>query len=157
MGSNYPITIFRAETGRFTGPVQRISDPMEKLLMAQVTGALLGFLGVLFGAFGAHYLKRKLSEDQARSFETGVRYQLLHAILLLVLSFNLSFSGPLDGYIVGAFLWGTLLFSFSIYGLVLSEVYGRKWRFLGPVTPLGGLLLLAGWALLGYSFVANLF
>lgn len=130
---------------------------MEKLLMAQVTGALLGFLGVLFGAFGAHYLKRKLSEDQARSFETGVRYQLLHAILLLVLSFNLSFSGPLDGYIVGAFLWGTLLFSFSIYGLVLSEVYGRKWRFLGPVTPLGGLLLLAGWALLGYSFVANLF
>ncbi len=130
---------------------------MEKLLMAQVTGALLGFLGVLFGAFGAHYLKRKLSEDQARSFETGVRYQLLHAILLLVLSFNLSFSGPLDGYIVGAFLWGTLLFSFSIYGLVLSEVYGKKWRFLGPVTPLGGLLLLAGWALLGYSFVANLF
>lgn len=130
---------------------------MEKILMAQVTGALLGFLGVLFGAFGAHYLKRKLSAEQARSFETGVRYQLLHAILLLVLSFNLSFSSPLDGYIVSAFLWGTLLFSFSIYGLVLSEVYGKKWRLLGPVTPLGGLLLLVGWALLGYSFVANLF
>ncbi|TNF72271.1 MAG: DUF423 domain-containing protein [Bacteroidetes bacterium] len=130
---------------------------MEQLLLAQVVGALLGFLGVLLGAFGAHYLKRRLSEDQARSFETGVRYQLFHAILLLVLSFNLSFTSPLEGYMVSAFLWGTLLFSFSIYGLVLSEVYGRKWRFLGPVTPLGGLLLLVGWALLGYSFVANLF
>ena len=130
---------------------------MEQLLLAQVMGALLGFLGVLFGAFGAHYLKRKLSEDQARAFETGVRYQLFHAILLLVLSFNLSFTSSLDGYIVNVISLGTLLFSFSIYGLVLSEVYGRKWRFLGPVTPLGGLLLLAGWGLLGYSFVANLF
>jgi len=130
---------------------------MEQLLLAQVMGALLGFLGVLFGAFGAHYLKRKLSEDQARAFETGVRYQLFHAILLLVLSFNLSFTSSLDSYIVNAICWGTLLFSFSIYGLVLSEVYGRKWRFLGPVTPVGGLLLLAGWGLLGYSFVANLF
>ena len=130
---------------------------MEQLLLAQVMGALLGFLGVLLGAFGAHYLKRIMSEEQGRAFETGVRYQLFHAILLLVLSFNLSFTNPLDGYIVSAFLWGTLLFSFSIYGLVLSEVYGRKWRFLGPVTPLGGILLLVGWALLGYSFVANLF
>ena len=120
-------------------------------------GALLGFLGVLLGAFGAHYLKGKMSDDQARAFETGVRYQLFHAVLLLVLSYNLSFTGSLDGYIVGAILWGTLLFSFSIYGLVLSEVFGRKWRFLGPVTPLGGLLLLVGWALLGYSFIANLF
>jgi uncharacterized membrane protein YgdD (TMEM256/DUF423 family) len=130
---------------------------MEQLLLTQVSGALLGFLGVLFGAFGAHYLKRKMSEDQARAFETGVRYQVYHAIVLLILSFNLSFTSALEGYIVGAFLWGTLLFSFSIYGLVLSEVYGRKWRFLGPVTPLGGLLLLTGWGLLGYSFVANFF
>ena len=130
---------------------------MGQLLFAQVMGALLGFLGVLLGAFGAHYLKGKMSDDQARAFETGVRYQLFHAVLLLVLSYNLSFTSSLDGYIVGAILWGTLLFSFSIYGLVLSEVFGKKWRFLGPVTPLGGLLLLVGWALLGYSFVANLF
>ena len=74
-----------------------------------------------------------------------------------MLSFNLSYTSPLEGYIIGAFLWGTLLFSFSIYGLVLSEVYGRKWRYLGPVTPLGGLFLLVGWALLGYYFLENLF
>jgi uncharacterized membrane protein YgdD (TMEM256/DUF423 family) len=130
---------------------------MESILLTQVMGALLGFLGVLFGAFGAHYLRGKLTETQLQAFETGVRYQLIHAVLLLVLSFNLSFSTALDHYIVRAFLFGVLLFSFSIYGLVLSEGFGKKWRFLGPVTPLGGLLLLVGWALLGYSFVSNFF
>ena len=130
---------------------------MENILLAQVMGALFGFLGVLFGAFGAHYLKGKLTEAQLQAFETGVRYQLMHAVLLLVLSFNLAFTSALDSYIVRAFLAGTFLFSFSIYGLVLSEGFGKKWRFLGPVTPVGGLLLLVGWALLGYSFIANLF
>ncbi len=129
---------------------------MESILLAQVMGSLLGFLGVLFGAFGAHYLKGKLTESQLQAFETGVRYQLVHAVLLLVLSFNFSFDTGLEHYIIRAFLLGTLFFSFSIYGLVLSEGFGRKWRFLGPVTPLGGLLLLAGWALLGYHFVANI-
>ncbi|MDM9630082.1 DUF423 domain-containing protein [Robiginitalea aurantiaca] len=130
---------------------------MENILLTQVMGSLLGFLGVLFGAFGAHYLKGKLSESQLQAFDTGVRYQLLHAVLLLVLSFNLSFTSDLESYIVKAFLIGILLFSFSIYGLVLSEAFGKKWRFLGPITPLGGLLLLAGWALLGYHFIANFF
>lgn len=130
---------------------------MENILLTQVMGALLGFLGVLFGAFGAHYLKGKLSESQLQAFETGVRYQLLHAVLLLVLSFNLSFTSDVENYIVKAILIGTLLFSFSIYGLVLSDGFGKKWRFLGPITPLGGVLLLAGWALLGYHFIANFF
>lgn len=130
---------------------------MESILLTQVMGSLLGFLGVLFGAFGAHYLKGKLSESQLLAFETGVRYQLIHAVLLLVLSFNLSFTSAVENYIVRAFLIGTLLFSFSIYGLVLSDSFGKKWRFLGPVTPLGGLLLLVGWALLGYHFIANFF
>jgi len=130
---------------------------MEHILLTQVAGALLGFLGVLLGAFGAHYLKKRMTVSQATSFETGVRYQLFHALLLIVLGFNLSFSHDLEIYMVRAFLYGTLLFSFSIYGLVLSEVYGNKWRFLGPVTPLGGLLLLIGWALLGYSFISGFF
>jgi uncharacterized membrane protein YgdD (TMEM256/DUF423 family) len=130
---------------------------MEQILLTQVAGALLGFLGVLLGAFGAHYFKKRMTVSQATSFETGVRYQLFHALLLIVLGFNLSFAHDLEIYMVRAFLYGTLLFSFSIYGLVLSEVYGKKWRFLGPVTPLGGLLLLIGWALLGYSFISGFF
>ena len=130
---------------------------METILLAQVFGALFGFLGVLFGAFGAHYLKTRLSPEALQSFETGVRYQLIHALLLLVLGFNLSFETALEAWICRLVLIGILLFSFSIYLLVWTGHKGRKWKFLGPVTPLGGLCLLAGWALLGVWFLKNLF
>ncbi len=130
---------------------------METILLSQVVGALFGFLGVLFGAFGAHYLKSRLSADSLQSFETGVRYQLIHAVLLLVLSFNLNFDTAMEVWMIRSFILGVLLFSFSIYGLVWTGYKGKKWRFLGPVTPLGGLLLLAGWALLIVWFLRNLF
>ncbi|MBT8290161.1 MAG: DUF423 domain-containing protein [Muriicola sp.] len=126
------------------------------ILLVQVTGALLGFLAVLFGAFGAHVLKKSLSEELLKSFETGVKYQMYHAIILVVLGFNLGFTTPLETYMAYCFIFGTLLFSFSIYGLCLSGAKGRKWKFLGPVTPVGGLLLLAGWAMLFYSFIVHI-
>lgn len=124
--------------------------------MAQLMGALYGLLAVIFGAFAAHALKKKLTPELLQSFETGVKYQMYHAIVLLVLGFNLSFDKPLDAWIVNSFIFGTLLFSFSIYALCLGAAKGNKPRFLGPVTPIGGLLLVAGWALLLYSFVSNL-
>ncbi|AWX44761.1 UPF0382 membrane protein [Flagellimonas maritima] len=127
---------------------------METILMAQVMGALYGLLAVIFGAFGAHALKKKFTPELLRSFETGVKYQMYHSILLIVLSFNLGFGSNLDTYIVYCFVIGILLFSFSIYGLCLTTANGKKLRFLGPVTPLGGLLLVIGWALLLYSFIA---
>ena len=120
-----------------------------------ISGAILAGLAVMLGAFGAHALKSRLKEDQLRSFETGVKYQMYHAILLLVLSFNLGFSRILDIYMAHFFIWGTFLFSFSIYGLILSSVNGKKWKFLGPVTPIGGLLLVMGWSLLLYSVIRN--
>ncbi|MBT8283839.1 MAG: DUF423 domain-containing protein [Flavobacteriaceae bacterium] len=126
------------------------------ILLVQVTGALLGFLAVLFGAFGAHVLKKSFSEELLKSFETGVKYQMYHAIILVVLGFNLGFTTPLETYMAYCFIFGTLLFSFSIYGLCLSGAKGRKWKFLGPVTPVGGLLLLAGWAMLFYSFIVHI-
>ena len=126
------------------------------ILLVQVVGALLGLLAVLFGAFGAHKLKKSFSQDQMISFETGVKYQMYHALLLLVLGFNLGFTTALETYIAYSFIIGTVLFSFSIYGLCLSDAKGNKWKFLGPVTPLGGLFLLAGWALLFYSFIAHI-
>lgn len=129
---------------------------METILMVQVFGALFGLLAVVLGAFGAHALKDKLSSDQLRSYETGIKYQMYHAILLLVLGFNLGFSTALERYMAYCFVLGIFLFSFSIYGLVLSGMKGRKWKFLGPVTPLGGLLLVIGWGLLLYTFIANL-
>ncbi|WP_437399802.1 DUF423 domain-containing protein [Flagellimonas lutimaris] len=129
---------------------------METIFMAQFIGALYGLLAVIFGAFGAHALKKKLTPELLQSFETGVKYQMYHAIVLLVLGFNLSFDKPLDSWTVNCFIFGTLLFSFSIYALCLGAAKGQKPRFLGPVTPIGGLLLVTGWALLLYSFVSNL-
>lgn len=126
---------------------------METLMTTQLMGALYGFLAVIFGAFGAHALKKKLGPELLQSFETGVKYQMYHALVLLVLGFNLSFDRPLHAAMVNCFIFGTLLFSFSIYALCLGAAKGNKPKFLGPVTPLGGLLLVLGWGLLLYSFL----
>lgn len=126
------------------------------VLLAQFIGALFGMTAIIFGAFGAHALKKIMSAEQLSSFETGVKYQMYHALVLLMLSFNMNLDTSLEKYMVYCFILGTFLFSFSIYGLCISGAKGRKWRFLGPVTPLGGLFLVAGWALLLYSFIQNL-
>ncbi|GAA3772980.1 DUF423 domain-containing protein [Corallibacter vietnamensis] len=107
-----------------------------------ITGALFGMLAIIFGAFGAHALKKTLSKDQLKSFETGVKYQMYHAIVLLILGFSQEFS---TSAMYWCFTLGIVLFSFSIYGLILSDAKGKKLRFLGPITPIGGLLFVAGW------------
>jgi len=109
------------------------------------TGAVFGLLSVIFGAFGAHALKKTLSPKQLNSFEVGVKYQMYHAIVLLVLGFNSDMTTPATYW---CFTLGIVLFSFSIYGLVLSDSKGTKLRFLGPITPIGGLFLVSGWFLL---------
>jgi uncharacterized membrane protein YgdD (TMEM256/DUF423 family) len=124
--------------------------------MSQFTllfASILGGLAVIFGAFGAHALKKLLNEDQLKSFETGVKYQLYHAIVLLVIGFNLSLDTTLEKYMVYSFMIGIILFSFSIYGLVISSTNNKKLKFLGPITPLGGLLLVCGWILLCFSIL----
>ena len=115
-----------------------------------ISGAIFGMLAVIFGAFGAHALKKILSDDQLKSFETGVKYQMYHAIVLLFVGSNFSSPNQLMGW---SFISGILLFSFSIYGLVLSDAKGKKMKFLGPITPLGGLLLIIGWVMLLFEFI----
>ncbi len=127
------------------------------VLLAQLIGALYGFLAVIIGAFGAHALKKRFTADQQKSFETGVKYQMYHALVLLMLGFNLNMDQAHERYMAYCFIGGTLLFSFSIYGLCLTASSGRKWKFLGPVTPLGGLFLATGWALLLYHYLHNFF
>jgi uncharacterized membrane protein YgdD (TMEM256/DUF423 family) len=124
--------------------------------MTQVTllfGSLYGLFAIILGAFGAHLLKKYLTEDALKSFETGVKYQLYHALLLLLIGFNFELVTKVEQTMVYALIIGTFLFSFSIYGLVLTSLTNNKWRFLGPVTPLGGLLLITGWVLLFISFL----
>lgn len=109
------------------------------------TGAFLGMLAVILGAFGAHALKKTLSPDQLHSFEVGVKYQMYHAIVLLTLGLNPNFT---TAAIYWCFTVGIILFSFSIYGLILSDAKGKKLKFLGPITPIGGLLFVVGWLLI---------
>jgi uncharacterized membrane protein YgdD (TMEM256/DUF423 family) len=114
-------------------------------------GAVAGFVAVAFGAFGAHALRNKLSADMLAVFETGVRYQMFHALALLVTAIAVA---RFDGWVARAAGWcfvvGIVLFSGSLYALALTGV-----RTLGAVTPLGGLAFLAGWALLIYLAVAG--
>ena len=126
------------------------------ILLTQVIGALYGMLAVIFGAFGAHALKKTFTEDQLKSFETGVKYQMYHAIVLIVIGYNFNFSTALETYIAYCFIIGTLLFSFSIYWLCLNASKNKKSKILGPITPIGGLLLVIGWGLLMYSFLKNI-
>ncbi len=117
---------------------------MRTLLLA---AALLGFGGVGLGAFAAHGLKARLSPASLAILQTGVHYQLLHAVALLaVVSLLRPSSGGLLGLAGYAFVGGTLLFSGSLYALALSGV-----RAFGAVAPLGGLALLGGWACLGLA------
>jgi uncharacterized membrane protein YgdD (TMEM256/DUF423 family) len=113
------------------------------------TGAVFGMLAVIFGAFGAHALKKNLTKEQLHSFEIGVKYQMYHAIVLLTLGYN----SNIESAIYWCFTLGIVLFSFSIYGLVLSDAKKKKMKILGPITPLGGLLLVVGWLLLFISSV----
>ncbi|MEQ9188406.1 MAG: DUF423 domain-containing protein [Cryomorphaceae bacterium] len=117
-------------------------------------GSFFALTAVLLGAFGAHGLKDMLSTEQLLSFETGVRYQMYHALALIVLSMkgkevHLIFAH----WITACFSVGIVLFSFSIYLLNLQEALGVSLSWLGPVTPMGGLLLIAGWSLLFFNAV----
>lgn len=119
---------------------------MKKIVL--LFGASYGLLSVVFGAFGAHALKKILTPEVLQSFETGVKYQMYHALALLFVGFYFSFTVKIETYMGIAFILGTLLFSFSIYLLALNSIWGHSMRFIGPVTPLGGLLLIIGWGLL---------
>ncbi|MAV84702.1 MAG: DUF423 domain-containing protein [Puniceicoccaceae bacterium] len=116
----------------------------------RLLGSILAFSAVLFGAFGAHALKETLSaHDSVQTWETAVRYQMWHALALILLSSN-GLSNPIPKMTGPCFVVGSLLFSGSLYGLALD---GPKW--LGPVTPLGGLCLMIGWLLLAHSSFNN--
>lgn len=110
-------------------------------------GALLALLGVMLGAFGAHGLKNILDASALATFEVGVRYQMYHALAILLVG-GLAAQASLVWRKRAALLFiiGSVLFSGSIYLLVLT---GQKW--LGPVTPLGGLCLMLGWVALAIS------
>ena len=117
-----------------------------------ITGAAFGALSVILGAFGAHAFKKFMNEEQLKNYETGIKYQMYHAIVLLCIGFNADLFENANTINL-LFSLGILLFSFSIYGLTITSALNKKWRFLGPVTPIGGLLLVSGWISIIINFL----
>ena len=118
---------------------------MDRLFFS--LGSVSALIGVALGAFAAHGLKARLAPELVATFETGVRYQLTHALALLAVAWALGrWSGTAALAAGWLFVAGTVLFCGSLYVLALG---GPRW--LGPVTPLGGLAFLAGWACLAWA------
>ncbi len=115
---------------------------MERLFT--IAGAISACLAVGFGAFGAHGLKGKLSDAHMVAYQTGVLYHLIHALALFAVAWAFTqWPGRLTSTAGWLFIAGTLLFSGSLYTLAISGV-----SRLGMITPLGGLLMMAGWVCL---------
>ncbi len=116
-----------------------------------LAGSALAGLSVLLGAFGAHGLKGRVSETMLAVFQTGVQYQMYHALALLAVGVLMqkNFS-LLLGYSGWLFIVGIFLFSGSLYVLALSSI-----RWVGPVTPLGGVALIVGWILMFVAIYRN--
>lgn len=110
-----------------------------------ITGATLLALSIILGAFGAHGLKSIVSPEKVESFETGVRYQFYSAFSLLILGLNTDKIKFSLKPVISLLLLGTFFFSFSIYLLSLQEYWQVKLSFLGPITPIGGLLMILAW------------
>jgi uncharacterized membrane protein YgdD (TMEM256/DUF423 family) len=108
----------------------------------------LGMIAVILGALGSHALKEVLRPEQLESFTIGVRYQMTHVLLLLVVLLTSYFDEDVKQTSFWLTIIGILLFSGSIYLLNLQELLGTKLSFLGPVTPIGGLFLIANWGFL---------
>ena len=120
-----------------------------------IVGAVYGLVSVILGAFGAHALKKVISIDKLASFETGVKYQMYSALFLLIVGYILKFESPAEKWISILMIAGTFIFSVSIYLLAFSEVAAIPSKLIGPITPLGGLLMIISWAMLIFYFIKN--
>lgn len=109
------------------------------------TAAILGLLSIILGAFGAHALKAVLSPEQLVSFETGVKYQMYHALFLLFIGLTGNISEKAKTTIYWLTVVGVIFFSGSIYLLSIKNVSGIDFKSIGMITPIGGLLLIVAW------------
>ena len=124
---------------------------MKQLVLA--IGGFYGMTSVILGAFGAHAFKKILPAEKLASFETGVKYQMYHALLLVAIGLFLQFQTTLEKSAAWCIISGTFVFSVSIYLLSFADHWGANLKWLGPITPLGGLLMIVGWALLIFYFL----
>ena len=118
-----------------------------------VTAAILAAIAISMGAFGAHSLKAMISANSLVTFETGVRYQMYHALAMLIIGLAGAIPVATRKWVFIFFLFGCIFFSGSIYLLALKEILPFEVSFLGPITPLGGILFIMGWLRLAYGLL----
>ncbi|MEH6705460.1 DUF423 domain-containing protein [Galbibacter orientalis] len=118
-----------------------------------IAGGVLGFLAVILGAFGAHALKSALDAEALKTFETGVKYQMYHALLLLFVGSLPILTSGTKNTILYLVVIGVILFSGSIYGLATNALTSFDFKKIGFVTPIGGTLLIISWGILIYNFI----
>jgi uncharacterized membrane protein YgdD (TMEM256/DUF423 family) len=124
---------------------------MDKKIIA--TGAILGMIAIILGAFGAHALKKVLSIEELSTFETGVRYQMYHALFLIFIGIINELSQKAKKTIYNLVVFGVVLFSGSIYVLATNSLTSFDFKVIGFVTPIGGLLLILAWGVLFLNLV----
>ena len=124
---------------------------MERKIIA--TAGVLGAVAIIFGAFGAHTLEKLLDPKELATFETGVRYQMYHALFLLFVGSTALVSEKAKKAILWLVTIGVLFFSFSIYFLACRSLFTVDLKVLGPITPVGGLLLILAWIVLLLNIV----
>jgi uncharacterized membrane protein YgdD (TMEM256/DUF423 family) len=117
--------------------------------------SILAALTIALGAFGAHGLKELISADSLTTFEVGVRYQMYHAISLLLISFATAVTSKTRKWVFLFFIFGIIFFCGSIYFLALKEILPFRVSFMGPVTPIGGILFIIGWLRLAYGLLTS--
>jgi len=126
---------------------------MDKKII--LTAIFLGLTAIILGAFGAHALKKVLTEAQLQSFEVGDRYQMYHALFLLFIGVFTFLNEKERLIIFWLTISGVLFFSGSIYLLATNGITNLKTKWLGPITPIGGLLLISAWGYLFYSILCK--
>jgi uncharacterized membrane protein YgdD (TMEM256/DUF423 family) len=124
---------------------------MDKKIFS--AAGFFGMTAIILGAFGAHALKRVLSVDQLVTFETGVKYQMYHALFLLFLGLNNHLSFKTKKTILVLTILGIIFFSGSIYLLATDSLNDFNFKIIGFITPIGGLLLIMAWAILTIHFL----
>ena len=124
---------------------------MNKTIL--ISGSLLGLIGIVLGAFGAHGLKELISPESVQTFETGVRYQMYHALFLLFMGSTTYISMKAKKQIFYLVMIGLLFFSGSIYGLATNLLTNFDFKSIAFITPIGGLCLITSWILLFVNFI----
>ncbi|AOW11225.1 DUF423 domain-containing protein [Flavobacterium gilvum] len=117
------------------------------------SAALLGMIAIILGAFGAHALKKVLTIEQLATFETGVRYQMYHALFLLFIGTNNLITEKRKNKIYNLTLLGVIFFSGSIYLLATNSLLPFDFKTFGFITPIGGVFLISAWFLLFFDLI----